>query len=719
MEHVTFFFASGSWWLYAILVVVGIALAWLTYTQTSPPIAQGRRYILVGLRSIGIALLAISLFEPILRSIISEERTPPVLLAVDESASMLKRDRSGREAIETTELLLNEFGDRAAMIGFNGSVREITDVDSIKRTGQRTDMSAVITWAANRDAKSRPAAIILISDGNANTGDNAAYVAERTGVGVYAVAIGDTVQPVDAAVLSLITSGITVVNEPTTISAMVGASGLEGAEAYLELLEENKVVARDTILLPSSGIRKKADFKWIPTATGLRKVTVRMTTSKGESTTANNSARDLVDVRSAKRTIYLFAGAPSPDVRFIRSILESDKNINVHAHIQKEEGSFYVDSPSASELSKAEAIVMVGFPINSTPRAIVQRVADAAKQGVATLWIASREVDYAMLAPFQDVLPFSVAASRPSEFQVTPDVKASSITDPVMKVTGTERDADVWSTLPPIYRTETFVTPRAGASTLATVRVNNVPLAEPLILKREFGNSRSIAILGYGLYRWELLGQGPAASRGEDVVDVLARFVSNGIGWLAVRDDERRVRIRTDRLFYAAGETVVIRANVLDESFAPVDAADVRVTIKAGSASRDVVLSGLGGGRYVASIERLAPGSYTMIGEARLGDRSLGKDNSRFEIGELGLEEAAVATNINYLRAVSERAGGVTVTKDNLDSLIAAVLKDPRMADRAFTHERDQALWQLPWLLLAAITSFSLEWFLRKRSGLV
>jgi hypothetical protein len=722
MERLTFFFANGSWWVYALLCLLGVGVAWITYRHTNPSLASGRRLILRTLRAIGISLLLIALFEPVMRFIRSDEHQADVVIAVDESTSMLHRADSVqrvRSVRGVADRLLERLDGRGRVVGFATSTREHSDVDSLTFTGERTDISSALTWAANQPPRKRPSAVVVISDGNVNSGDHSTSSVERSAMGIYAVAIGDTVQPVDAAVLSVITSGMAVVNEPTSVAIDIGATGLAGDRAVLELLEEDRVIDRDTVTLPPSGVRQRVDLAWTPGVVGTRKLTARLTVSAKEATTSNNVARDLVDVRSAKRTVLLFAGAPSPDVRFIRTILESDPNITLKVYIQKQEGTFYIDPPSQGSIQEAEAVILVGFPVNSTPRPVIDRIARACESGTSLLFVASRATDYSLLAPFKNVLPFGVAANRPNEFQITPDVRSGAMSDPLMKVQGVQTDADRWIELPPIYRTETFVTPAPGAVTLATIRVNNVPLAEPLILKREAAGSRAVAVLGYGLYRWELLGTGPATSRGEPTVNVLQHFLGNTMAWLSVRDDERRIRIRTDRMFYGAGEVVTFKANILDESFIPVNDADVRVTISSKGGSRDVVLTALGSGRYTATVNGLSAASYVYRGEARRGDRLLGTDGSRFEVGALGLEDAATFTNISYLRTLAMRTGGIAVHHDDLDSLIDVLLSDVRLQPTALTTEKDLALWNTPWMLIVAILSFSLEWFLRKRSGLV
>src|SRR5690606_32230888 len=142
------------------------------------------------------------------------------------------------------------------------------------------------------------------------------------------------------------------------------------------------------------------------------------------------------------------------------------------------------------------------------------------------------------------------------------------------------RGMDEWSELPPIFRTETSVRARPESEVLATARLGSINLDDPLIVSRRLGRSRSLAVLGYGIYRWQLLGEGPRAARGENAPGVLEDFIGNALRWLAVRDEEKQVRIVTSKQLYTLGEPVRVLAQVYDASFNPLSDAEVAVTVQ-------------------------------------------------------------------------------------------------------------------------------------------
>jgi len=727
METFQFELAAGPWWLYVLLLAVALAAAIVTYRGVEPDPGTPMRSVLIGLRTLGIAALLLMLFEPLLRLTMSVTTTPNVALAIDVSKSTGIRDRSGerapiaRKAISELQEKLRDRGiSYTDVVVFDDVVRDTTvDASTLTFTGFRTDLGNVVRGMANRGETRDYGAVILLTDGNATSGDNPMFDAERSGIGFHSVGIGDSIPPRDIAVQSIVATSVAYVGKATTVSADVVLGGTESQDVELVLEDNGAEVSRQKLTV-KAGLPTTVSFGWTPRQDGVRKIVVRATQSEGEFTLANNSVAEFVRVRKDKRIVVLVAGAPSPDVTFIRSVLEADPTITVKTFIQKQGSTFYEGEPSPQLLRDAQACFLLGYPTSTSSRNVTRVLASAWKDGLSMFFFASRDVAYDQLYELAEVLPFRVASSRPQEFQITADVSPTSVSNPILQL-GSPNDAAQWNSLPPIYRTETFVQATAGSSVLATIRVGNAPLEEPLLISNDRGSARSAAFLGYGVYRWKLLSEGPQRTRGEsDVVSFFDTFIGNAVRWTSVRDDERRIRIRPTRSFFASGESVAFTASILDASLQPVEAADVRIRIS-GPESREIVLAPMGNGRYSASVGPLPAGDYGFEGVAKHAESGteIGREDGRFSVGDVSLEDAGLTLNTTFLRTLAERTGARFVTPDNLDALVESITKDPRMQSVAKTYDRELVLRYLPWLLIITITAFALEWTVRKRRGLV
>jgi len=715
--------AAGAWWVYALLALASIGAAWYSYRSTVPPLESRDRTLLAGLRAFGLMLLLFTLFEPLLRIRQSETIEPRIAIAVDVSRSMNLRDRSIDRSVQTREAyqrLVADVGDKADIFAFDQQVRPyaLGTADSLKFDGFRSDIGKVIRFIGNSIQPREYGAVILVTDGNHNSGDNPVYTAEQSGLGVYTLGIGDSVAPSDARVVSIFSSGIALVQQPMAISVDIEYEGMTVGDGEVVLKDNNQVVSIQPIKLSATPGSKRSLFMWTPTTDGIHKLTAECTTRQKEFTLSNNAAHSFVKVQKNKRKVLLVAGAPSPDVSFVKAAVEYDPTVEVATRIQRDGITFYEGAIDAATLQDLQAIILVGYPTASSAAEPLERLAEKAKR-TSLLFVPSLVTDYSKLSRFQDAIPFSVNSNRPQEVLVTPDVGAQGATDPLMKIRGDESDVASWNQLPPVYRTEMFVEPAPNATVLATIKIGSAAIDEPLLIKSERNGVRSLAVLGYGLYRWKLLGQGAALSRGSTTQDVLQTFVGNAVKWLSIRDDEQRIRIRSTHETYAAGERIGFNASVQDQTGSIVDDAEVTVEVSGIAGSQKVILSNVGNGQYAASVGSLAPGDYSYKGNAMRRGVVLGSDNGRFMVSATSIEDGAVTMNSSLLQLVAQRSGAMFCLAGNVDSLLQAVKNDARLKPIVRSSDREHALYHLPWFVAVALTAFSLEWFLRKRKGLV
>jgi hypothetical protein len=94
-------------------------------------------------------------------------------------------------------------------------------------------------------------------------------------------------------------------------------------------------------------------------------------------------------------------------------------------------------------------------------------------------------------------------------------------------------------------------------------------------------------------------------------------------------------------------------------------------------------------------------------------------DNGRFSVGELNIEFQDTRMNNALLRQIAASTGGRYVTISDASGLPAAIQQHELYAATEQTVVSDIQLWNLIWLLSAAVLLFAIEWYLRKQSGLI
>jgi len=718
---------SGSVWIYFLLVLIAFGLTLYTYRVTIPPITNFFRTILIVLRTLAISLLLFVIFEPILTRISARIVKPKVAVLIDNSLSVAMNDSRGSRKEELIAALKNsgikDFkNDEIIFANFDSDVSPIFsfNTDSLKLNGQATDISKAINWASKNIETQNIQAILMFTDGAFNAGINPIYSAEQFGKPVFIVGVGDSNQAKDIALESIITNDITYVDIPVPVNINLLVNGFEQGELKVQLFDNNNQIAEQNILINPETRNYPLVFEYIPKTEGVHKLTARASQLQGEITLKNNQISEFIRVLKGKRKIVIFAGSPSPDLTFLRNSFSQEKDIEIKTFVQKQGSEYYDVAPTQSEIKDAELIVFVGFPIVSTPNSSLDLIKNELANGKPLLLIASQNLDYYKLKILEDFMPFTVQSTRPNEFLVVPDISEKATGNPIIRVNGNEQDKNLWNELPPIFRTETFVRVKPESEIISSFKVNNVPFKEPLIVSRSFQGQKTIAVLGYGIYRWKLLGYAAEVAKGrKDAVDLFNIFIQNSRKWLSVNQDKKNVVIKTNKKFYVSGEKISFIAQVYDAAYNFVDNATVNVKIQGNNEQRDLILVSMGNGRYTADVSGLREGDHSFKGSASLNGKLLGSDDGRFTIGDLSPEYQNFTMNAKLLRTITDRSGGKFYTSENVANFKDDLKNVRNFNEKSVVNKSEIALWNLFWILIIIVLLLSLEWFIRKRLGML
>lgn len=720
---------SGSWILLILLCMSAVAFSIFTYRNTTPLISRDRKIILVSLRSVALLIILFALFEPIYTIINTFEKPPHLVVLLDNSRSLAIPDASGERESRYKKLLssinFDKFGENILFYKFDKHAIAIENfiVDSLKLNGQLTDISeAIRTSSANAEEKNI-CSMLLITDGAFNTGNNPIFDAENFAKPIYTIGVGDTVAPKDISLSSVVTNEIAYIENPIPVTVNFNSTGFNDNIIKIILLDNDKKVAEQEIKLNSERENYTILFEYNPLVEGTRKLTATINKLDGEITDKNNSASQYVKILKNKRTVAMFSGYPSPDFAFIKRALKLKKGVEVLEYVQKEGEEFYT-TPTQQQISSADMYIFCGFPISSTPNTILSQINNELNKNKPLMFVAGLTTDYNKLKLLQENLPFVLVSSRQQEFVVTPDINTEALSNPLLRITGTDEDIKMWNSLPPLFRTETFLRVKPEAEVVATMKVNNIALKDPLIITKDLQGKKSVAILAYGLYRWKLLGFANEVSKGAAKEDLFEILVDNSFKWLSVHEKNKQINIRTTKKHYTQSEKVEFIGEVYDAAFVPLENAVVNVNISTDGGARSepdrqLLLTSIGNGRYYGLVEGLAQGEYKFTADVTLGSRKFGSDGGRFSIGELSVEYQNLKQNAELLKTISSRTNGKYYNSTDVSLLIEEITRNKKFVSKPVVLRSEFHLWNWYWLLSVAIFFLAVEWFLRKRFGLL
>ena len=709
---------------HVFFVVVGLAaafgIAFLSYRSPVPPQTRASRIIFTLLRTLGLWILMLLIGQPVL-SLVERSVKPPVVdILVDNSQSLSLVDDLGdrrlvlRGALSSSEFaaLSNDADVRWSL--FDHTRRAITSwsVDSVRSDGDRSDIAGALRDLRINSGGRRPAAVVLVTDGNATTPVNPLYEAQALGVPVFTVGVGDTNDPRDLRVSSLLSNATAYAGTRVPVNVVVHSSNAAGEQAEVRLIHRGRTVDRTTITLDAGSRDQRVTLYLTPDSAGLHRSSVSLSRLANEITYANNTATFLTRVLSDKMRILILASAPNQDAAFLQRSLSSDSNMAVTVRTGNPQGAFWEGALTPDLLRRSDAFILVGAPDGPTSHTVRQLLLQEEFARKPVWFIPQRSENVDLLRPLDPILPAHVDQLVPSEQVVFCAVPESRRLHPIFRSQSVA--SDPWSSLPPVFRSQGTYRPRPDAEVLATIRAGATVAPEPFLVTRNADGRRTAMLTVYGLWRWKLLTASEGAS-----VSLYDEFVSNIVRWLTAVEDERRFRIRPERDAFSSLEAPAFTGEVYDESLQPVIDADVQVTAVLDGATTTVVLSPLGNGQYAGSFSLLSPGDYAYSATARAGSSVVGEDRGTFSVGGLNVEFVETRLNRVSLEGLSSRTGGAYAHAADLHGLSARVRAVPGFESVEDIQRSDVEVWNNPWALGLAILLFSIEWFLRKRAGML
>jgi hypothetical protein len=740
---------AGSVWLLLLILLASTGFAIWTYRHTIPATTRRWRTILITLRSLGLAALLFAIFQPILSSTTTDTLRPESALVLDRSLSM-QLPEIGHIASATSETRalamarsVHTVFTADALQGPNRmpvfAVGDKTEpfagiVDSLRPSASVTDLASVFTTLRDLRRARNTEAVVLYTDGAFTAGENPVYPAEQLGVPVYVVGLGDSTEPRDVAVTDLFTNEIAQVGVAQPVDLTLHYGGAKpGEHVKVELFEEQTKLAEQTFELKDPTGDLAASFVYKPEREGIQKLTARVSSLSDEASDKNNVRLAYVKVLRNKFKVVLFAGAPSSDVGFLRQYFTGNPAYELRTYIQEKGAEFSEGALDRGAIANSDLVILVGFPIAASSDESVAAVRDLlTKGGKSLLFIPSRQIDYNKLAVLGDALPFRVdpRSASQNELKTSLELTTAAKDNPVLHIPSAEQSTLNWESLAPLFRTETHFEARPESRVLADASVQGVNLGDPVLITRQLGTSRQIALTSYGIWQWRLTSFGREQAfksqvRGKDTTatfSALDIFLSNSLRWLTTQEENKRVRIEPTRKFYQAGERIDFVGQVYDESYVPIERADVtaRITGPSGVRPIDLVLQDVGNGRYTATLPQGLPqGDYSYAGSASRNNSTIGTDQGRFSVGEFNIEFAETRMRSDILRELATRTGGKFYTPATAASLMNDMRANPRFQSRELTNTHDYEIWNSWPLLLAAIVFFAFEWFFRKRLGML
>ncbi len=586
------------------------------------------RAVLIGLRCLTLTVVLLLLAQVS----VSIERTglPLVVVLIDDSASMSLRDAyrddADRQAVakllgtsdaadaerfdlvrrllsrddgrwlrrlrQRHKVRVERFASEKIPVGGDLTADEhirvlLADLDNLRPVGDLTRPAEAVRQVLNQNRGTPPAAIVLLTDGIASSGDSdklsmIAPLAREQLVPLFVVGFGSSEPARDVQLAELIADDVAFINDPIVFSAKVKAFGFAGQSANVELRERgsDKPLTRRSIALPTDGQIANVDLLYTPTQPGHRDFELIVTPPPGDVDRDNNRLTQSVRVREGKLKILLADELPRWEFRELKNMLEREPTIELHTLLLEADLEFALQDatakplqgrfPVSREVLAAYDVVLLG---DLNPGAFRPGVLDNVREfvrdgGGLLIMSGAQHMPLSFRgSPIEVLLPIELDGAKvplpdailrePFRPQWTTAGQTSTPLFRHLQLEGPSRD--VWKSLPGLYWLCEAPRLKAGATVLVehSQRRGESQLL-PVIALQRFGAGKVLFHATDELWRWRFRGGERLYSR--YWVQAL-RYLSRSHNLTGTRG----VEFTADRQTYQRGEPVRLRLQFFDE----------------------------------------------------------------------------------------------------------------------------------------------------------
>jgi uncharacterized membrane protein len=752
-------FAHG-WGLAILLIAACVALT--VYLYRTVDSGGRRRKLMSAAHLLAALMLVLILMRPALDYKISKPFRSTIMFMVDTSESMAIEDnRTDKADIEVVKKIMEKSGvTSASRIDLAKAALRHTDADLIKKLseqhelrfftfdetlqpqsggedplawteeikaeGKSSRIGTAVDSVVNRYAGQPIAGVVVLSDFSWVEGSDPLEASARLkqrGIPLYCVGIG-LPDPPDVQVRRMIAPDVVFAEDKIPIRVQIDSSGYKGETSELVMKVDDAEVVKKSFAL--EGGSQFIEFDYTPEKkSGTINIETSVTPMLDETTEENNQVKHSMRILDEKIKVLYVEGHPRWEFRYLRRVLLRDHRLEVTFLMTEGDDKlpdisedFLKDFPKEVGDALAFDLVILG-DVDSSKFDVRQMelMEKLVKESGGSLLMIAGPVgsptSYSE-TPVADILPVSFRTGKWESISdtvhpvLTEDGKISPST---VLASTLEENKEIWNRITPLHEIPPGLRAKPSARVLLTLPKEADTVQDyPLIAWGPYGNGKSMFVGTEALWRMRL----EAGSKDH------GRFWSQTIKFLTLSrllGQNKRITLETSRKSYGSGEEVLIYANVLSETYEPVDLSEYTVTIgRAGDDDgSELELTsvpdqpGLYSGVHYAGAE----GDYQI--KAMLDDAEAA-NVADFSIVNIPLEGRETAVNTEVARQMAELSGGKVVALSDLPTLPSEFGYPKEMKT---TVSRQQAIWDVPFLFVLFVLFAGVEWYVRRKDNLV
>ncbi len=667
---------------------------------------------LIIIRAILLFLIIILFLDPIL--VIKKERNKNFLwhLYIDKSLSLNYYKQPSKTAL--IKGLSQFIGDlKNNNIDFNtysfgNELDTIVDIDNLKIDANSTNIGLVFK-NLNSQYDSNIAGGIIFTDGQVNQGPLLSRFSNYTKFPIHIVGIGDTIPMLDVAIQSVDIPPISVKGEEVNIDVKISSVGNLEERVNVNLFnEDEKLIGSKLIKVFGADSEENVRFQIKPDQIGKNSYLVKCSALSDEINIDNNRQSFTMHVMKDDYNIALITGAPNYNTRFIKEHLSHSKNNNIDHFI-------YVDNqfkPSLKEFWKNnyEVIIFDNNPIyhnnkkwNSFLRIFTKKLIS---HNSSFFIIPGPEIDFESINNYLEIIDLEA-----SEIQKNSKNSYEWSFNNLWHNNFTFNDPKViseyYGELPPqrpaFQLNKSLLNDNNYADFRGDEKHNSlVIMGEKKSLRYALWNSIDLASIKYNLFN----------TKNSFIIDKSLNKIFN---WLMRKSGNQEFVFRTDKNSYQQGEEVLLSGRTLDFNEEIIHEGTVKLYYGDEFVGSKPLYLDLNKNEYKSRFWAPKPGKINYLVNINRGVDSYKVSSGTFEVQESHIELNRIFLNKEKLNNISISSGGLFKFWENREELFENISN----INKKEIYTVKYRLRQNQLFILIFFSILALEWFLRRRIGLI
>ncbi len=664
-----------------LCVLVSAALVWIHYLAQRP--AKPFHWPLAVLRFFALLGILLLLADVKIRKRSSEIRKHELIVLTDNSRSVrFKGADTSLLSFRNALIQDSELQDRFTISPYNFG-GEANRSDTLDFNAEATDIAGSLEGIRSA-LKQREATVVLLSDGNDNTGVDISGITDQGPV-IYPVIFGDTTKYRDIRIDRIDINRFAFLGNSFPVEVLYSYTGTTAASSELVIRDNGRVVARKTVTFASGAESRQEEFYIDALEVGVHRISAGLQALPEERNTRNNTRTAGLEVLDESLEIRIVSSDNHPDLGALkRSLLRNPQR------------RCEIMTPSEALRTLQDIDLLIFFNPNRQFRELYSAIAN---RSIPLFTITGPGTSWTFLNQAQS--SFGLEEQGPPEDLF-----------PMRNASFDYFDNNSWEVAeyPPLSGLLGLYSIYEPHQVLLEQRIRGISLDQPLLALLE-GEPREAVLFGSGLWQWSL-GEYRNTGSTLEFDQALSRIVL----FLAASAAEQRLTLDYEPI-YDGIQGARIRARFVDEAYDFDEQAQLRIRLQ-DSIGQDLPVRpmSLRTGYFEFDLAAIPPGEYNFTVEA-VGTSYSASGN--FVLRAFDLEARQTSSDLDLMNQLGQRTGGRLFFPQSFTALRDSLLGADQFRPIEKSQVKVVSLIDYWWLLPLIIALLAGEWFTRKYYGLI